>query len=101
MVGSRGSSPTSSSPNVVSYTADAARQVDALHSYFEDKGRIEASQNLDRALDEAEARITRQPETGLPAPRPYPDIAREGEAWTKAGRYWIAYRAGTNGKIFW
>jgi hypothetical protein len=28
----------------------------------------------------------------LSAPRPYPDLARPGLAWIKAGRYWIAYR---------
>ena len=47
--------------------------------------------NLDRALNEAEARIACHPETGLPAPRPYPELARDGEAWTRVGRYWIAY----------
>jgi hypothetical protein len=36
--------------------------------------------------------IEHNPATGLPAPRPYPQLARPGQAWVKAGRYWIAYR---------
>jgi len=28
---------------------------------------------------------------GLPAPGPYPELAMEGRAWLKAGRYWFAY----------
>ena len=32
---------------------------------------------------------------GLPAPRPTPELARPGQAWLKAGRYWIAYGTGT------
>jgi len=31
----------------------------------------------------------------LPAPRAYPELARPGQAWLKAGRYWIAYGTGT------
>jgi hypothetical protein len=31
------------------------------------------------------------PAAGLPAPQPYPQLARPGVAWIKAGRYWIAY----------
>jgi hypothetical protein len=35
-----------------------------------------------------------RPGDGLPAPRPYPELARPGQAWLKAGRYWIAYGTG-------
>jgi hypothetical protein len=28
----------------------------------------------------------------LPAPQPYPQLARPGRAWIKVSRYWIAYR---------
>ncbi|HEX4366898.1 MAG TPA: hypothetical protein VH023_08725 [Rhodopila sp.] len=28
----------------------------------------------------------------MPAPRPYPALARPDREWVKAGRYWIAYR---------
>jgi hypothetical protein len=37
-------------------------------------------------------RISAHPNRGLPAPRPYPGLARPGRAWIKSGRYWIAYR---------
>ena len=60
--------------------------------YFEAKGRIEASRNLALALDDAEARIVRQPYAGLPAPRPYPDLRRVGASWITSGRCWIAYK---------
>jgi hypothetical protein len=35
--------------------------------------------------------ITLNPVAGLPAPRPYPNVAGSGRAWVQAGRYWIAY----------
>jgi hypothetical protein len=43
------------------------------------------------ALHDAERRIARDPAAGLPAPRPYPQVARPGRAWVKAGRYWVVY----------
>ncbi len=73
------------------YSAEAAAQVDDLRCHYRTIDRIEAVRNLAAALSEAEARIERDPGAGLPAPRPYPDLAREGRAWTKAGRYRIAY----------
>lgn len=27
----------------------------------------------------------------MPAPRPYPQLARTGRAWIKEGRYWFSY----------
>jgi hypothetical protein len=44
------------------------------------------------AIQDASDAIERDPMAGLPAPRPYPQLARSGQAWVKAGRYWIAYR---------
>ena len=49
------------------------------------------SRNLDAALDEAARRVERDPAAGLPAPRPYPALARPGQVWIKAGSYWIRY----------
>ncbi len=40
------------------------------------------------ALAEVEDKIARGV-VGLPAPRPYPWLARPGWAWLKAGRYWV------------
>lgn len=88
-----GSRPNPPSSNPVRYSPRAEQQVDALRTHYEDKDRLEAARNLQRALDEVELRIASQPEAGLPAPRPYPELARDGEAWTLAGRYWIVYSA--------
>lgn len=73
------------------YSAEATAQVEALQRHYRARSRLEAARNLAAALVEAEARIEHTPGAGLPAPRPYPDLARPGQAWTKAGRYWIAY----------
>ena len=45
--------------------------------------------NLAAALREATRNIETQ--VGLPAPRPYPELARPGHAWTHAGRYWVVF----------
>lgn len=74
------------------YAAEARQQIAALQDHYERLDRIEAVLRLQAALTAAEQRIETNPLAGLPAPRPYPELAREGRAWTKAGRYWIAYR---------
>jgi len=76
---------------LISYTARAARQVAELQEHYEREQRPEASRNLDAALNDAERRIEGDPTAGLPAPRPYPVLARPGQAWIKAGPYWIRY----------
>ena len=73
------------------YSADAERQIDDLRRHYRARNRPEAIRNLIAALMEAEARIEHDPAVGLPAPRPYPALARPGRAWIKAGRYWIVY----------
>jgi plasmid stabilization system protein ParE len=73
------------------YSADAERQIDDLRRHYRARNRPEALRNLIAALVEAEARIERDPTAGLPAPRPYPALARPGRAWIKVGRYWITY----------
>jgi plasmid stabilization system protein ParE len=74
------------------YTPRAARQVADLRQHYEKRGRPEATAALNAALEAAERRIAEHSEAGLPAPRPYPGLARPGRAWIKVGRYWIAYR---------
>jgi len=39
----------------------------------------------------AQREITRNPAGGLPAPQPYPELARPEEAWLHVGRYWFGY----------
>jgi hypothetical protein len=64
---------------LIGYTDEALEQVRALRHHYEALARDAAIRALDRAL---------------PAPRPYPQLARPGRAWIKSGRYWVAYRTG-------
>jgi plasmid stabilization system protein ParE len=77
---------------LIVYTPRALRQIADLRYHYEQLNRIEAINVLEAALYEAERRIERDPAAGLPAPRPYPQLARPRMAWVKAGRYWVAYR---------
>ncbi len=72
-------------------TPRAGRQVRELRQYYEDLERPEATRALVSALETAWQAITTNPAAGLPAPRPYPHLARRGRAWVKTGRYWVAY----------
>ncbi len=74
------------------YSAEAERQIDELCRHYDALDRTEAVRNLIMALVEAEESIQGYPSAGLEAPRPYPQLARLGRLWIKAGRYWIAYR---------
>ncbi len=76
---------------MIEYTRRAERQIDLLRQYYEAHQRLEALRNLDAALDEAEARIERDPGAGVPAPRPYPFLVRKGRGWIRVRRYWFAY----------
>lgn len=71
--------------------AEAVRQVRDLRAFYESKGRTEAVRNLIAAVIRAAKRIEQAPGIGLPAPRSYPALARDGRRWIKEGRYWIAY----------
>jgi hypothetical protein len=79
---------------LIGYTDEALEQVHALRRHYESLARDAAIRALDRALADSEAKIERAPDTGLPAPRSYPQLARPGLAWIKSGRYWVAYRTG-------
>ena len=76
---------------MIEYAPRATRQVAALRQHYETLDRPAAVRALLAALDEAERRIDRNPAAGLPAPRPYPQLARPEVAWIKAGRYWVSY----------
>jgi plasmid stabilization system protein ParE len=62
-----------------------------LIRHYKRPNRVEAARNLIAALDQASAKIEADPAAGVAAPRPYPELARTGVAWVKAGRYWFAY----------
>jgi hypothetical protein len=76
---------------LIAYAARAVRQIEELRQHYEDRERMEAILARAAALDEAERKIEGNPAAGLPAPRPYPHLARRGRAWVKAGRYRVAY----------
>jgi hypothetical protein len=63
------------------------RAEDGAVAHYEALGRVEASINLPNALERAEARISETPEAGLPAPRPYPALAKAGRRWIVEGTY--------------
>ena len=77
---------------MIRFSPRADRHVDQLIAHYKRPNRYEAITQLDPALEEASTQILRNPTGGLPAPRPYPQFARPGRAWVKAGRYWIACR---------
>ncbi len=77
---------------MIHYTRRALRQITDLREHYDGLERYEATDALEAALHEAERRIEANPAVGLPAPRPYPRLARAGVSWVKAGRYWVAYR---------
>ena len=71
---------------------NAERQLDKLIAHYEWIDRPEATVNLIRAMRRAVERIDRSPDAGLPAPRPYPELAALGFRWIMQGTYWFAYR---------
>jgi plasmid stabilization system protein ParE len=76
---------------MIALSPEAEAQLDALIAHYEALDRIEASLKLLEALERAIARISADPEAGLPAPRPYPALAKPGRRWIVEGSYWIAY----------
>jgi len=76
---------------VIRYSDRALDLIAELRAHFVRKGWLEPLQSLQAALAEAEARIERNPSKGLRAPRPYPELAMDGERWIHVRRYWIAY----------
>ena len=80
---------------MIRYSAEAIDQIDALRLHYIAKSRVEAAIALDRALGRAEQAIGLQPDAGLTAPRPYPQLARPGRAWMHLGRYWFSYTLDT------
>lgn len=76
---------------MIELTPRAQRQVRELGQATIDRERPEAVRNLIRVLTEATDRIGHDASAGLPAPRPYPSLARPGQAWIKVRAYWIRY----------
>jgi plasmid stabilization system protein ParE len=77
---------------VIPFSRHAEWQLSSLYRHYEELDRLDAVRNLTAALRQVCEAIERDPAVGLAAPRPYPQLARPGRAWVKAGRYWVAYR---------
>ena len=78
---------------MIPFSRQAAKQLAQLRDHYEALDRLDAVRNLAIAVQEASTTIQRDPAGGLTAPRPYPQLAKPGRTWVKAGRYWIAYVA--------
>jgi plasmid stabilization system protein ParE len=76
---------------VISLSPRALSDLRDLLRHYETLDRMEASTNLLKAIQEASSRIEAAPEAGLPAPRPYKQLASLGLRWVKCGPYWISY----------
>src|ERR1700691_4614092 len=63
------------------YAMLSPRLLDILRTYWQRAA----------SLERAKARISETREAGLPAPRPYPSLAKAGRCWIIAGTYWISY----------
>ncbi|MGB8839686.1 MAG: hypothetical protein WCC64_01315 [Aliidongia sp.] len=68
----------------------AQRHVARLAQHYDSLDRDAAVLNLATALTEAGDKSERDPAAGLPAPRPYPQLAKPGRRWLHVRRYWIA-----------
>ena len=77
---------------MIELTPRAQQQVRELSAAYARLERPEAIRSLVAAVAEAARLIERASSAGLPAPRPYPALARPGQAWIKIGPYWIRYR---------
>ncbi|MBC7835540.1 MAG: hypothetical protein H7Y88_10650 [Phycisphaerales bacterium] len=78
---------------MIALTPEAAAQIAEFERFYVEMTRPQALRNLGHALAEASLIIVNAPERGLPAPRPYPELAVLELSWLKRGRYWIAYDA--------
>ena len=76
---------------MIALTPEASAQLDEFERYYVEQQRPQALRNLGRSLAEASLIILNAPQRGLPAPRPYPELASLELLWLKWGRYWIAY----------
>ena len=76
---------------MIVFTPRAGQLVRALQDYYQKRERPAKIRGLVIALESLWQGIAEQPEAGLAAPRPYPQLAQAGRAWVKSGPYWIAY----------
>jgi plasmid stabilization system protein ParE len=76
---------------LIEFTPRARGQFRKLVRHYEDLNRPEATYGLVLAVEAAWRSFVENPSAALSAPRPYPNLARSGRAWIKAGRYWVSF----------
>jgi plasmid stabilization system protein ParE len=84
---------------VIRLSRSAREQVSSLSNYYSDLDRPEAVRNLRAIIAKAIERIEAQRGLFFPAPRPYPNLRRQGWIWLKQGPYWIAYASDREGAV--
>lgn len=76
---------------MIALSRAAERDIDALLERYFKCERPLAAKGLLGSINQSAGRIESSPDSGLPAPRPYPALARPDRRWLKQGAYWIAY----------
>ncbi len=77
---------------MIALSREAEEHVDRLIAHYENLVRPRAVEKLLEAIERAKLQITKAPNTGLEAPRPYPMLKKAGQRRIKQGSYWIVYR---------
>jgi hypothetical protein len=76
---------------MVPLTIEARNHVRGLSVHYVRLDRTEALRYLILAISAAQIKIAKAPDAGLPAPRPYKQLARTGQRWIKQHVYWVRY----------
>ncbi len=76
---------------MIELSPEADAHLARLTDHYEALNRLEAAENLLKAVEAAKLRIVAAPGTGMEAPRPYPQLKRLGFRWIIERHYWISY----------
>jgi plasmid stabilization system protein ParE len=76
---------------LIELTPETEAHLARLTDHYEALNRLEAAENLLKAVEAAKIRIVVAPCKGVNAPRPYPQLKRLGFLWLIERRYWISY----------
>jgi len=76
---------------LIQLSPEADAHLARLTDHYEALNRLEAAENLLKAVEAAKRRIMAAPGKGIEAPRPYPQLKRLGFLWVIERNYWISY----------
>lgn len=76
---------------MIELSPEADAHLARLTDHYEALNRLEAAENLLKAVEAAKLRIAAAPRKGIAAPRPYPQLKRLGFLWIIERNYWISY----------